>query len=391
MKISISRFLIIDLILYNQLVFFVLLVFDNINLLWFSLNIIISCCILLFYPKISKKFNLVLIFGFIIISNYLLHESSKITSVIFSASLVFTSVVQLGFIHDNMLKYNFSKYINNTIFLFFLFYLLQVVFNKFGIIDLNIFGLSEENYSIFRYNSLMSEPSYSSTVMVCLLFVNQIINKNKKIITEIIGLLFIILCQSLFGIILYFIYQIIYHKKYYKNFFYAEIFVLLFVFIFLFSSEYLARIKTIFDFLIQSDIEIFDLVKIEPSGAFRIIPFIAYLQIFEWNLFFNYLFGFGSGASESFLNYELFKAGYGTSQFGGSFQGGFFPGFIIDYGILVTVFFMFTLKKVFLLNRNFFQYFILFAIFINVNINTQLFWFPLFLFFITKYYEKDFS
>ena len=103
------------------------------------------------------------------------------------------------------------------------------------------------------------------------------------------------------------------------------------------------------------------------------------------------MFGYGSGSSESFLNYELFKIGYGTSEYDGSFQGGFLPSFLIDYGLIITGLFLYTIKTTFLLKNDIFQYLILLAILLNVNINTQLFWFPLFLFFTAKIYEKNIS
>ncbi len=390
MKISISKSIIIDLILYNQLIFFVLLVFDNINFLWISLNIIFSILILIYNPRISEKFSLLILTSVFILLSYLFISSSKITSILFSVALILTSIVQLNFISNNLKIYNFTKFVKNTIYFFLIFYIAQLILYKTGILRLNTFGLSEDMNSIFRFNSLMAEPSYSSTVMITLLFINQKLNINKFLI-EIIGFIFIVLCQSLFGIILYLIYCSIYHRKKFKKLFYFELFSILIIIGFFFTSEYFERIKSLIYFISQNNFDVFELVKVEPSGAFRILPFILYIENFELSSLSNYLFGYGSGSSESFLNYELFKIGYGTSEFEGSFQGGFLPSFLIDYGFIITLIFLYTIKTTFLLKNDIFQYLILLAILLNVNINTQLFWFPLFLFFTTKIYEKNIS
>jgi len=390
-KINISKSFLIDVILFNQLIYFVAFVFDNVNYLWFALNVIIASSLLVFRPRIKLKFLPLFFVAFFLSLNYFIYLNSKLSSVIFSVSIILTSIVQLGFINDNFQEYNFQKFIKKTINFFLVFYIIQVILFNIGGIELNIFGLSTENTTIFRFNSLMSEPSYSSTVMVTLLFINQKLKTENSLFTEIIGFIFILLCQSLFGILLYLIYISIYHRKNFKKLFFIEFFSLLIIFLFFLTSEYFYRIKNIFDFFSQSQLDFFEIVKVEPSGAFRILPFILYIENFEFSMILNYLFGYGAGSSENYLSYELFKIGYGDNQYEGSFQGGFFPGFLIDYGIVAVILIIYSLKKIFLIKNNLFQYIILLTIMINVNINTQLFWFPLFLLFITKLYEENFS
>ena len=299
---------------------------------------------------------------------------------------------QLGFIENNIKNFDLKKFIKNTVYLFFIFYCIQAFLHFFGIYELNLFGSAIENESLFRFNSLMAEPSYSSTAMVALLFINQRINKkSKSLLIETLGSIFIFLCQSLFGILLFIFYVIIYHRKNFKILFYFEILIFLIITIFFLYSEYFTRIITIIEFIYYNDFDVLEIVKVEPSGAFRIVPLIIYIENFEFSLLSNYLFGYGSGSSESFLNYELFKIGYGLSEYEGLFQGGFLPSFLIDYGLIITGLFLYTIKTIFLLKNDIFQYLILLSILLNVNINTQLFWFPLFLFFTAKVYEKNIS
>ena len=392
MKYSINKSLLIDLIIYNQLIYFVLFVVDNVNFLWISLNLILTLSIILFNPRIPTKFSLLLICGILVLTNFLISSNFKITSIVFSFSLIISAVFQLGFIENNIKNFDLKKFIKKTVYLFFIFYFIQSFLHFFGIYELNLHGSSIENDSLLRYNSLMAEPSYSSTAMVALLFINQRINNNSKsLLIETLGSIFIFLCQSLFGILLFIFYIIIYHRKNFKILFYFEALIFLIVIIFFLSSEYFTRIITIVEFIFYNDFDVLEIVKVEPSGAFRIVPLIIYIENFELSLLSNYLFGYGSGSSESFLNYELFKIGYGTSEYDGSFQGGFLPSFLIDYGLIITGLFLYTIKTTFLLKNDIFQYLILLAILLNVNINTQLFWFPLFLFFTAKVYEKNIS
>lgn len=392
MKYSINKSLLIDLIIYNQLIYFVFFVVDNVNFLWISLNLILTLSIILFNPRIPTKFSLLLICGILVLTNFLISSNSKITSIVFSFSLIISAVFQLGFIENNIKNFDLKKFIKKTVYLFFIFYFIQAFLHFFGIYELNLHGSSLENDSLLRYNSLMAEPSYSSTAMVALLFINQRINNSSKsLLIETLGSIFIFLCQSLFGILLFIFYIIIYHRKNFKILFYFEALIFLIVIIFFLSSEYFTRIITIVEFIYYNDFDVLEIVKVEPSGAFRIVPLIIYIENFELSLLSNYLFGYGSGSSESFLNYELFKIGYGTSEYDGSFQGGFLPSFLIDYGLIITGLFLYTIKTTFLLKNDIFQYLILLAILLNVNINTQLFWFPLFLFFTAKIYEKNIS
>lgn len=392
MKYSINKSLLIDLIIYNQLIYFVFFVVDNVNFLWISFNLILTLSIILFNPRIPTKFSLLLICGILVLTNFLISSNFKITSIVFSFSLIISAVFQLGFIENNIKNFDLKKFIKKTVYLFFIFYFIQAFLHFFGIYELNLHGSSLENDSLLRYNSLMAEPSYSSTAMVALLFINQRINNNSKsLLIETLGSIFIFLCQSLFGILLFIFYIIIYHRKNFKILFYFEVLIFLIVTIFFLSSEYFTRIITIVEFIYFNDFDVLEIVKVEPSGAFRIVPLIIYIENFELSLLSNYLFGYGSGSSESFLNYELFKIGYGTSEYDGSFQGGFLPSFLIDYGLIITGLFLYTIKTTFLLKNDIFQYLILLAILLNVNINTQLFWFPLFLFFTAKIYEKNIS
>ena len=115
MKINISKSFLIDVILFNQLIYFVAFVFDNVNYLWFALNVIIASSLLVFRPRIKLKFLPLFFVAFFLSLNYFIYLNSKLSSVIFSVSIILTSIVQLGFINDNFQEYNFQKFIKKTI------------------------------------------------------------------------------------------------------------------------------------------------------------------------------------------------------------------------------------------------------------------------------------
>lgn len=375
----------INTILYNNLFFISFFAVDNLNYLWLVINFTINVFLVLILNKYNRKilnFNIFIIlsicFGFF-------YTSFKITSLFLTFFCIYTAILQLTFICKNLQIFNFTKFLNNTIVLIFYFYVFQALSHIFGIPVLNAAGSAQFNESIFRYNTLMAEPSYSSFCIVLLLFFSNILDEKNNLKIELYGFLLIMLYASVLGLILYFFYLITIHRKKYKLLFKFELICIVIILI-LFANKLngLDRIVEIVSFFWNNN-SIFDLVSIEPSGAFRILPILIYFQKINYITLPNFLFGFGPGASEYFFNYELFLSGYGTADSDGKFLGGFIPAFLLDYGIIPFFVFIYIYLKSILFKKWVFQIILLFFLLLNLNINNQIFWFSFYIFFIGKY------
>jgi hypothetical protein len=291
--------------------------------------------------------------------------------------------LQLSFIISNLHFFNFTKFLNNTIIIIFYFYLFQAGSHLLGIPVLNAAGSAQFNDSIFRYNTLMAEPSYSSFCIVLLLYILNLNEKKKNLKTELLGFLLIVLYASVLGLILYLLYIIAIHREKYKTLYKFETFTTILIFIF-FANKLngFDRIFEIVSFFWKNR-SIYDLVSIEPSGALRIIPTLIYFQKINLINLPNYLLGFGPGTAEFFFNYELFLSGYGSDT-DGKFLLGFIPSFLLDFGIIPFLIFNYIYLKSVLVKKWFFHIILIFTLFLNVNINNQMFWFSFYVLFIGK-------
>jgi hypothetical protein len=140
------------------------------------------------------------------------------------------------------------------------------------------------------------------------------------------------------------------------------------VFIFVIDLDIYAitRIKNLihnFDFTDWTSIR-----QIDGSASFRILPFYYYIITADLSSIHFYL-GSGAGTSNVSLSPYLFPH---TLEIV-SFQGGFLPAFLIDYGFLG---FLFFISVFFHETRSLFSFgtIVMFIILLNANFNTQLFW-----------------
>jgi hypothetical protein len=116
--------------------------------------------------------------------------------------------------------------------------------------------------------------------------------------------------------------------------------------------------------------------------SFRVLPSYFYIVNFDFLDYRSYL-GFGAGQSENFLIPLLFNVPMD------SFQGGFLPQFIYDYGILFGIIFLIFLKLEVLPKIVSFESFVICLMLTNANFNTQLFWFTITCFALLKFYRKN--
>jgi len=377
----------INFILLNNLVYFSYAVVANVNFLWIINNFLINL-IILFKTRIYNKklLSLFTILNLILFTSFI-HISHKYTSTIFTFFCIISAILQLNFISNNLFSFNFKLFIKNTILFIFYIYILQALLFLLHLPVLNAYGSALSNDSIFRFNSLLAEPSYSSFCVTMLLYILNIQNRNNRIfrdyVIEFIGLLLIILFSSVIGLITYFLYLLFIHRKFYKKLYKIEI--IFFFLIAIYYSSTLVAIDRIFNTLgiLLEKFTLLDLVAIEPSGAFRIVPTIIYFESLNFQNILNTIFGYGAGTSEFFFNESLFSYGYGYTP-DGKFQGGFIPAFLVDYGIIVFFLLMYYYIKLTFIKSWHFQFLLLIFLLLNLNINNQLFWFTFYIFYINK-------
>lgn len=377
----------INFILFNNLVYFSYAVVGNINYLWIISNFLINLFILFKIKTYKKKLLSLLIILNLILFTSCIHTSHKFTSIIFTFFCIISAILQLSFVSNNLLSFNFNLFLKRTILFIFYIYILQALLFLLHLPVLNAYGSALSNDSIFRFNSLLAEPSYSSFCVTLLLYVLNIQNKSKRIFSdyliEFIGLLLIILFSSVIGLITYFLYLIFIHRKYYKKLYKIEIIV--FFLIAIFYSSTLVSLDRIFITLglLLDKFTLLDLVAIEPSGAFRIVPTIIYFESLNFQNILYTFFGYGAGTSEVFFNDSLLLYGYGYTP-DGKFQGGFIPAFLVDYGIIVFILLMYYYIKLTFIKSWYFQFLLILFLLLNLNINNQLFWFTFYIFYINK-------
>jgi hypothetical protein len=124
------------------------------------------------------------------------------------------------------------------------------------------------------------------------------------------------------------------------------------------------------------------ITKIDASAAFRVMPTYYYVRDIDLTDV-HFYFGHGAGQSSAFLVPYLFKVNVET------YEGGFLPQFLYDYGILFGVIFFLFIKREVLFKTFSFETFVILLMLTNANFNTQLFWLLITIFALTKFYRKS--
>lgn len=239
-----------------------------------------------------------------------------------------------------------------------------------------LFGtaFSTESNSI-RFYSLSTEPSYASIIVIFLyyLFLKISTGQNfdkKKIIVSVIVFYMVVVFSSGYGFLLFGILLWLQLHKLKPDYALASFVVLLAAFSIIFFVDFdvygISRIKNII-----TNFNLFDwtfIRDVDYSASFRVLPFYYYVKSIDFTSI-HFYFGYGAGASETFLSKDLFP--HATEIV--SFQGGFLPGFLIDYGIAGFSIFLLSFFKE---TRVLFSFGLIVMLFTmtNANLNTQLFW-----------------
>jgi len=306
--------------------------------------------------------------------------SSFFYSVFFISSYLLLTRVCIRFLDRD----DFRNLIEFILFSYFIGILIGQIYVLFGFFDPTagayeghgLFGtaFSTDSNSI-RFYSLSTEPSYASIIVVFLYYLflkistSQIFDK-KKIIVSIVVFYMVVVFSSGYGFLLFGILLWLQLQKLKPDYAFASFIVLLVVFSIIFFVDFdvygISRIKNII-----TNFNLFDwtfIRDVDYSASFRVLPFYYYLKSIDFTSI-HFYFGYGAGVSETFLSKDLFP--HATEIV--SFQGGFLPGFLIDYGIAGFLIFALSFFKETKVLFSFGLIVMLFTM-TNANLNTQLFW-----------------
>lgn len=237
----------------------------------------------------------------------------------------------------------------------------------------------------FRFYSLSSEPSYAAFIVLCLLYViletdpYQKPFGKKNLYAWLITVYMLFSFQSGYGVLLFLI--LILFKTTPRNIFIMLTIGLVVVIGALIAKQpALTRVVNIISNLRLDQLE--NIGSIDHSASFRILPTYYYLKGIELTDL-HFYFGHGAGQSTKFLVPYLFKVKVE------SYEGGFLPQFLYDYGIVFGFFFLLFLKREVLTRFFSFETFVILLMLTNANFNTQLFWLVITIFALTKFYKKS--
>jgi hypothetical protein len=245
------------------------------------------------------------------------------------------------------------------------------------------FGTIYEAGRGFRFYSLSTEPSYAAFIVVTLLYVFLESKKNSKLLDKenirigLICLYMLISFQSGYGMILFVV--LLFFKLSLKN----SLLVVLIGLIGFGVAMYLElHVVSRLTYLIENfDISDFEQIKnVDLSASFRVLPIYYYLRDAELTSI-HFYFGYGAGTGGPFLIPYLFKVPVE------SYEGGFLPQFLYDYGIVFGIVFFYFLGKETLPSVFSFPAFVLVLMLTNANFNTQLFWFVITCLAMDKWYK----
>jgi hypothetical protein len=373
--------------------------FGGRNLLFISFTIVAGLIIVGINVRNSPSMSggLLLLFFYLIVSFVLNITSARISSFLYSLFFLFSFWLIYSFFKRGINQQYYVSLLKTTLILYLVVLIVGQLYVTFGFFTYNAgvnagvihnpFGtLFEPGRSAYRFYSLSTEPS-SAAFVVLVLFYSYLRNNpqresfDRKNIPFWIMLLYMIyFFKSGYGVILFFLLLIIFFRKK-ENF--IPFMILGTILIVIVTSLQTSAIDRVSAIIANLDISnIFSLQKIDYSASFRIVPIFHYIN--DINLLDpHFYFGHGSGTSSSFLIPLLFGSPVA------SYEGGFLPQFVYDYGIFILVFLGVFIKENVVSSFLSFEMGVIVLMMTNVNFNTQLFWFVMVSFALNKFYEKN--
>lgn len=320
-------------------------------------------------------------------------SNSELTSFVYSLFYLFAYYIFISFFKKKISLRDFSLILLATLFAYFAVLVAGQIYVQLGYfrgsnitagITHGWLGTLYEAGRGFRYYSLSTEPSYAAFIVVILFYTyiessQTKFSKRSNILIGLILLYMLLFFQSAYGVILLMV--LIISKTTIRN---SIIIAIAGGFIFLVAALMKQpAAERVFNLITNVDFaNLESIASVDYSASFRVLPSYFYIVNFDFFDYHSYL-GFGAGQSENFLIPLLFNVPME------SFQGGFLPQFIYDYGLLFGIIFLIFLKLEVLPKIVSFESFVIFLMLTNANFNTQLFWFTITCFALLKFYKKN--
>lgn len=373
--------------------------FGGRNLLFISFTIVAGLIIVGINVRNTPSMSggLLLLFFYLIVSFVFNITSARISSFLYSLFFLFSFWLIYSFFKRGINQQYYVSLLKTTLILYLVVLIVGQLYVTFGFFSYNVgvnagvihnpFGtLYEPGRSAYRFYSLSTEPS-SAAFVVLVLFYSYLRNNpqresfDRKNVPFWIMLLYMIyFFKSGYGVILFFLLLIVFFRNK-ENF--IPFMILGTILVVIVTSLQTSAIDRVSAIIANLDISnIFSLQKIDYSASFRIVPIFHYINDIDL-LDPHFYFGHGSGTSSSFLIPLLFGSPVA------SYEGGFLPQFVYDYGILILVFLGLFIKENVVSSFLSFEMAVIVLMMTNVNFNTQLFWFVMVSFALNKFYEKN--
>jgi hypothetical protein len=366
---------------------------DGRNLLLIGLMIVgIPFLLIVHFPFFRKQeIPIYLLVFYMALLNVINMESIRFNSFFYTVLFLLTFICYTRLISKNALALQqYIKVLRYLIYGYCITLILQQFCSLTGLPIINQILSVEDD---FKFNALSPEPSHSARILTLLAYfflsckdieqhktygLNQLWRYDKKII---FAFLYPMLTM---GSATAFMFLAILSIKFVNWQNKIGVFTVLLVGIFIFQfveSESMRRSITFVEAFLTFDQE--KLIEADHSGSLRVLPGFIYIE--KFNFFdIKYWLGGGSGFSASFLHGLLPGVSDETA-----YSGGFFPGFLLDYGLLSGAIFLWIMSVFCLKHLVSMEILISLAIIPSLALNTQILWLALMLLATNKYFYKQ--
>lgn len=350
-------------------------------------------------PNLIKQKSFLLLI-FFITSLAINPASTKITSLIYSIILVFYFIFYSNYIKKTFTEETFLLSLKIILYSFFFitiisqilvltgFYYLDQPSQLFDMFHGPLGIIYEPKKEVWRFSSLSTEPSYAAFIVAISFWAYFILNNNNiknTLLPGIITLYMLISFQTVYGLVLLIFIVSFSIKLNYQRIFSFILFALGAFFalmIFNIGEHSLNRLINFINLILSDHTDLLsELRRLDSSAFFRIGPSIIYYH--SINLL-EYQFYFGHGAASSTEHFS--KILYGDQYPTYHYTPPFLPGFLYDYGLIGLFLIIYTLFSPSIKRIWSFNFFVIFIMLFNANLNTQLFWFIIFCLNLLNYY-----
>ena len=345
------------------------------------------------YTNIKKKDLILYLLLFSILLCSLRHmESFRLSTILYSAMFAITYLYYWQTIKKSP---NFNNlYVKIIKFLLWIFFITLIVQQVSYFAHIPIFNYRIGENSVLKFNSLASEPSYYSKIILLLMMsfitlreielghtYNLFINYKRDKSIWFIFFYQMILSGSSFAIILLALFFIKFIKL---KLIIPFIFITGFLGIIILNTDFkpIQRIIGLGESIITLNEQ--KMFNADESGAFRIAPTIYYIKKIDITQL-DFWFGYGI----DYIRYHLFSLSDAIDEERG-LQVGLFPSFIADFGLIPTILLLIFVFKYAIINKDKIDFIIWLLIAFDASFNSQLFWIAIILMSTNKIIKNNY-